>query len=416
MLPTDPRLSALRIVCLALTRAEDLQAVLDRELELNDDQRNKALITEIVYGYLRYRARIDYVVNLFLSKPQKLPFKLKILLGLAGYEIHFLDRVPDYASVSRAVDLSRRIFGRRMSGLINAVLRKVLKVDLFDEQIYKADNPGEIRFWSRYYSCPEWIVKMWKQSYGSQLCLEYLSQSLGKPPLGLREGRGWYGSTSMQHVEMRLGNSVLIKKDVPDMDKYLQADRVFRQSFAGQQALHKLGMKEWKGPVWDMCAGSGGKSLLMLDQGLKVYSSDVSIRRLKRCSKLSRDYDTFSHVFAASGKFPPLKNNPPTILIDAPCSGLGVLSRRPDIKWKRKPVDIDRLSITQTALLSSAASMVGNHGRIVYLTCTLCKNENERRINDFLYKHNNFTLENTFQTDPGQELREFFYGAVLKKS
>jgi len=413
----NPRLSAHKIVCQCLTGPRDLQDALDRELQNVCDSRDKALITEMVYGYLRFKGRIDFVLSLFLNNPNRLPHGLKILLGLAGYELFFLNRVPDYATVSGAVDLSKRLYGRIMSGLVNAVLRKASCVDIFSENTFKNDSPNEILFWSRFYSCPRWIVKMWKKAYKKDLCLKYLKQSMDKPPLGVRESRGNFGLiANPEHIALRLENSVLIKGNYPDLDRYLIEGSVFRQSFAGQQAMYELGMKNWSGPVWDMCAGSGGKTFLMLDRDLEVYSSDPSLKRLKNLKESERSYPGATRVFAASGESAPLKSAPATILIDAPCTGLGVLSRRPDIKWKRRPEDVGRLALIQTGLLNGASSVLNEQGRIVYLTCTLSPDENERRINDFLYEHKDFILEKNFQTDTRQELKEFFYGAVLKKT
>ncbi len=413
---TDPRLSAHKIVRQCLTGPADLQEALDRELQHVGDVRDKSLTTEIVYGYLRFRGRIDYVNSLFLDKPEKLSTSLKILLGLAGYEIFFLDRVPHYAAVSKAVDLCSRLYGRKMSGLVNAVLRKAARVDIFSEDLFKKDNPGETVFRSRFFSCPEWIVKMWTKAYGRDLCLDYLRQSLDKPPPGLREVKGYHGTiTDPRYLSRRIENCVLLKDGFPELDKCLTEGRFVRQSFAGQQAMFELGMKEWKQPVWDMCAGSGGKTFLMLDQGMKVYSSDTSLKRLKYLKRSATHYQNHVRMFAASGQSPALKVHPPTILIDAPCTGLGVLSRRPDIKWKRLSGDITALALIQAGLLKSAAMALNTGGIIIYLTCTLSKDENEKRVNDFLDEHDNFILKKMFQTDPGQGLKEFFFGAVLQK-
>jgi len=417
MPPKDPRLSAFNIVCQSLTGHRNLQEALDLELRKISSTRDKGLITEIVYGYLRFRGRIDFVLSLFLDKPRNLAPRLKILLGMAGYELFFLDRVPDYAAVSRAVDLSARLFGRKMSGLANAVLRKIADVDIFAENTFTKDNPEENLFWSRFYSCPLWIVKLWKKDYGRDLCLEYLKQSLAKPPLGIRQTKASQGLIDdPEYILQRKGNSFLIKDNYPEVDKYLHQGMVFRQSFAVSRAMHILGMKTWNQPVWDMCAGSGGKTFLMLDQGVSVYSSDVSLKRLNNLRKTAEMIRCDVRLFSASGEFPPLKSPPGTILIDAPCTGLGVLSRRPDIKWKRQPRDIHKLGVTQSGLLKGAASVSGDQCRIVYLTCTLNRDENERRISDFLYEHKNFILEQTFQTDALENLKEFFFGAVLKKN
>lgn len=416
MPPTDPRLSAFNIVCQSLTGHRNLQEALDLELQNIGIPRDKGLITEIVYGYLRFRGRIDFILSLFLDKPHNLPPRLKTLMGLAGYELFFLDRVPDYAAVSRAVDLSARLFGRKMSGLVNAVLRKTADVDIFAENTFTKDNPEENLFWSRFYSCPLWIVKLWKKDYGRDLCLEYLKQSLVKPPLGIRQTKTSHGVIdNPEYILQRKENSFLIKDNYPEIDKYLHQCRVFRQSFAAAQAMHILGMKTWNQPIWDMCAGSGGKTFLMLDQGISVYSSDLSYKRLDNLRKTADMLRCDARLFSASGEFPPLKYPPGTILIDAPCTGLGVLSRRPDIKWKRQPRDVHKLRLTQAGLLKGAASISDDQSRIVYVTCTLNRDENEHRISNFLHEHKNFILEQTFQTDASENLKEFFFGAVLNK-
>ena len=412
----DPGLISLKVVSHCLKGRADLQQILDTALQSVHEQRDRALITETVYGYLRLRGRIHHLINLFLKKPDKLPPDLNILLGLAGYELFFLDRIPAYAAVSRAVDLCAGLFGRRMSGLVNAVLRKVQELDIASENLFRQDKPAKTLFWSRFYSCPEWIVKMWRKSYGEELCLEYLKQSLGKPPLGLRENMNCKGILSdPQYVLQRISNSVLVRDNYPGLDAYLSQGLVFRQSYAGQQAVHELGIKNWPSPVWDMCAGSGGKSFLMLDQGLRIYSSDVNLHRLKKLKSTADNYGWSPYVFAASGRVPPLRSSLPAILVDAPCTGLGVISRRPDIKWKRRPHDVDKLSGIQAGLLKGAAQNLCSPGLIIYLTCTLSSNENELVINNFLKQHKDFDLEKTYLTSPRQGLGEFFFGVVLRK-
>ncbi len=413
----DPRSSAHEIVCQCLNGPTDLQQALDHGLENVHDARDKALITEIVYGYLRFRGRIDFVLDLSLDRPESLPPRLKILLGLAGYELFFLDRVPDYATVSRAVDLSARLFGRRMSGLVNAVLRRTARVDIFSENTFTRDRPDKDLFWSRFYSCPRWIVKMWEKAYGNDLCLEYLKQSLDKPLPGVREPKGFHGVIAEpEYIVERMGSSVLLKDNYPQLDQLLRQGRIISQSFAVPRTMHGLGMKGWAQPVWDMCAGSGGKTFLMLDQGMDVFSSDLNLKRLRNLKQAAHAYGYKPLIFAAHGDLAPLRSFPGTILIDAPCTGLGVLSRRPDIKWKRQPQDIRSLTGIQAGLLRNAASLSGDEGRIVYLTCTLSRDENEGRVNGFLREQRDFIVEKMFQTDVRQNLKEFFFGAVLKKA
>lgn len=412
----NPRLSANKVVFDCLINKKDLQEVLDNELVNISDARDRGFVTEVVYGYLRYKGRLDFLVDSHLDKPGKLPIKLRLLLGLAGYELFFLDRVPDYATVSCAVDLCRKLSNQKMTPLVNALLRKIALKDIHSFNTFRKDKPSDVVFWSRFYSCPLWIVKSLNKAYGAEMCLSYLKQTLEKPPLGLRAVSGFPEISGQdEFVLQKMGNSLLLRDGSPEIESLIQQGRFFRQSFAGQQAMRELGMNQWSQPVWDMCAGSGGKTLLMLDQGLDVYSSDVSFRRLRNLSSISKKFGYESLIFAASGTHLPLKNYPGTILIDAPCSGLGVLSRRPDIKWKRSPSDVARLARIQTSLLDSAARSVQSGGRIVYITCTVGKKENETKAHDFLYKHKDFSLEKMYQTDLNQGLNEFFFGSVLKK-
>ncbi|RQD64733.1 MAG: Fmu (Sun) domain-containing protein [Desulfonatronovibrio sp. MSAO_Bac4] len=413
----NPRLSANKVVFECLVNKKDLQEALSKELEQISDPRDRGFVTEVVYGYLRYKGRLDFLIDLHLDRPGKLPMKLRVLLGLAGYELFFLDRVPDYATVSSAVDLCRKLSGRNMTSLVNALLRKMVHKDINSIDTFKKDNPSDVVFCSRFYSCPLWVVKVLSRDYGAEFCLAYLRQTLEKPPLGVRVKGSFFDLWDQdKFVLQKEGNSLLLRDGCPEIESLIQQGRVFRQSFAGQMAMRELGMNQWSVPVWDMCAGSGGKSLLMLDQGLNVYSSDVSFRRLSNLSSISRKYGYESLIFAASGTYPPLKKHSATILIDAPCSGLGVLSRRPDIKWKRSLTDVKRLTKTQADLLDSAAKSVQSGGRIVYITCTIGKKENQTQVNDFLYKYKNFSLEKKYQTDLKQGLNEFFFGVVLKKN
>ncbi|WP_045216755.1 transcription antitermination factor NusB [Desulfonatronovibrio magnus] len=413
----NPRVTALKVVSQCLHMNMALQKALDQELLKIADQRDKGFVTELVYGSLRHKGRLDYMINSLLQQPDKLPAKVRLILVLAGYELFYMDRVPHYATLSSFVHLCKNIFGRKMASLVNAVLRKLAHEDLFDQQNFQKDNPSQLEFWSRYYSCPLWIVKMWKKDYGADACLEYLKQSLEQPPLSVREDSDCQGILNLEEYIMdRKGSSVLLKPDYPDVEQYIRKGKVYRQSFAGQLAMHKAGMSRWENPVWDMCAGSGGKSMLMLNHDKRVFSSDVHFKRLKNLKEQCVLNGRKLSVFTADGDCPPLRIMPGTVLIDAPCSGLGVLSRRPDIKWKRRIADVRKLAMTQKILLQSAARVTTDNGRVVYITCTLSRKENEIQINDFLYKFKHFQLEDMFSTDTALDLKESFFAAVLRKS
>lgn len=414
--PGDPRDMALEVVCAALRGQKSLQDVLDRTLKKIPDPRDKSLVTELSYGYLRYRGRMDFAVAWFLSAPRKLPFKLKTMMGLAAYELFFLDRVPSYATISRTVDLGKHRFGSKMGSLINAVLRQVTSVDVQDPGFFQRDHPSDLDFCSRFYSCPKWIVKTWFKDYGREQAIRYLEQSLKKPPLGLRlaPGAGDPDLDNSLFLERR-GPSLCLSQEHPEVSRWEEQGLAFRQSFAGQKALWETGMTTWPSPVWDACAGRGGKALLMESQGLKIWASDYHLPRLQGLVQQIREQGRDISVFAARGEEPPLQAAPGTVLLDVPCTGLGVLSRRPDIKWKRTPKEMNLMLGTQKALLDAAARILPGGGELIYMTCTLSRAENETQMEHFLSRHKDFELIQTYLTDPAENLGEFFFAARMRR-
>ncbi len=410
----DPRSLALRVVVESLRPGRDLQMVLDRNMDPGLDPRDKGLITELAYGYLRYKGRLDFVVSSFLSNPGRLPPRLKVLMGLAAYELFFLKRIPEYATVSSAVNLARKEFGPRMASLVNAVLRQTVGVNCFDPGFYRRDKPDEAVFLSRFYSCPEWIIRMWIKDYGARAALKYLRQSLQKPLPGFRIAPGVdEGALSGLRVAQKIGSSVLIAEGKPRLDELEKKGLIFRQSFAGQKAMWELGLGQWPSPVWDMCAGRGGKALLLSTQDLDVWASDPHLHRLTGLKRLAVEQKQDIKVFAARGQDLPLKKNPATVLVDAPCTGLGVLGRRPDTKWKRKSVDVRALKKNQQELLEASADVLSSGGMLIYLTCTLSRAENEDQVERFLNAHQDFELIRLYTTDPAEEPGEFFFGVSM---
>jgi 16S rRNA (cytosine967-C5)-methyltransferase len=146
-----------------------------------------------------------------------------------------------------------------------------------------------------------------------------------------------------------------------------------------------------------------------------VLASDVHLGRIKGLKGEARRLKSTFPYFVGSSFYPPLKIRPSTILLDVPCSGLGVLSRRPDIKWKRKPKDIQKVISVQSRMLKCAASLLPQGGELIYVTCTLNPDENEEQIKRLVKENKSLQLIRTFQTDEQKGLKEFFFGARLRK-
>lgn len=411
---------------------QDVQAALDAALaDSTLDPRDRGLATELVYGYLRLCGRIDFALSGFLKNPAAVPVPVRRILGLAAYEILYCAKVPAYASVDWAVSAVRRAGGKGLSGMANAVLRRVAADPrVFDDPgFYRRDRPTESVHLSRYFSCPEWIVSLWLGAFGSEATRALLAAQAEPAPLGLRVNRTRDGARGLFDALAALPGVLWAEFPtlaVPtgtdfaaagfNLAELLAAGAVSRQSAAAQRILYQLGLADWPEPVFDACAGRGGKTLLLAEAGKRVFAADMHAARL---SALPREAARLGlppiPAFRASATRMPLAAPPGAILLDAPCSGLGVLSRRPDSKWRRNPEDIAGLVRLQGAMLESAYAALAPGGRIVYVTCTVNPAENEKAVDRLGSRHRDLQLEAEIAAGPETLLGETFYGAVLRK-
>ena len=411
---------------------QDVQAALDLALAASDiDPRDRGLATELVYGYLRLCGRLDWILSRFLKNPGAVPFPVRRILGLAVYEILYCSRVPVYASVDWAVSAVRRAAGKGLSGMANAVLRRVAgAVGGFDDpNFYCPDRCGETQYLSRYFSCPEWIVSLWLHAYGPADTRKFLESQIDPAPLGLRVNRSKPGAQALFDAlaalpDVRLASfptvAVPAGADLAaagiHLGEALADGSLSRQSAAAQQILYNLGLDDWDDPIFDACAGRGGKTLLLAEAGKRVMAGDMYAAKLASLGAESARLGLPAiPAFRASATRIPLKTPPATILLDAPCSGLGVLARRPDAKWRRRPEDVAGLVRLQRAMLEAAYAALAPGGRIVYVTCTANPAENEKAVDRLGSRHRELVLETEIPVAPDPVLGETFYGAVLRK-
>lgn len=424
--PEPPaRRMALEALRLCLDQGRDIQAALDRTLTESPaaEPGDAALATELAYGYLRFRGRLDFLLDILLAAPGRTSSAMRRILGLAAYEILFLQSVPAYASVDWAVEIIRRRLGRTMGNVANAVLRALVRLDgaPLREDYFRERAAGDVAFLSAWYSCPPWLVRLWIGAYGRETAEAFLRASLCVPPPGVRVNRLHpFGAKLFRRLEplaaatsawgMALGNW-------PDfLDEAVSLGQATRQSFATQRILDSLEPQEWPEPVLDACAGRGGKTFLLREAGKTVWASDVNAFRLRQLRAEGLRLGLFVPAFLSPGQGPyPLRHAPRTVFLDAPCSGLGVLSRRPDIKWKRTARDCRQLAGLQRELLDGAAGLLPAGGVLAYVTCTLHPEENERQVERFLRDWPAFHLVCRERTDADSGLGEFFYGSVLRK-
>ncbi|SFL52989.1 16S rRNA (cytosine967-C5)-methyltransferase [Desulfomicrobium norvegicum] len=421
--------SARRLVMDILRRTldnnQDLQAAVDDVLSASSaTPQDKGLATELAYGYLRMRGRIDFLLSQLLKNPVQTSPIMKRILGVAIYELLFLSRIPDYATLDWAVTLVRERLDQTMGKVANGVLRSLLRLGLAVrfEDYYQTKTAGHDQFLSAWYSCPKWLVRMWLNSYGKERTQAFLQATLGAPPLGVRINRGHARAeelrNNLQPLKLDSSNWGFAVTQWPEfLQQAVSEGAATRQSLAAQKIMDFLGVDHWPSPVLDACAGRGGKTYLVAERGKSVWASDVNVFRLRQLKAEGARLGFDIPAFRAQGQGPyPLLQMPRTVFLDVPCSGLGVISRRPDIKWKRTAADCAGLVALQGEILRAAADILTSGGCLAYVTCTLNPEENEKQIERFTRDHPSFSCLRQSTSDPSEGLGEFFYGAVLRKS
>ncbi len=423
----SPRLAALEIVQQSL-QGQDLQAALSSGLANNRlNPGDAALCTRICYYYLRLKGRLEFILQSLCAKRLKhLPNRAIYCLGLGLFELLYLSRVPDYATVYWYVEYSKTNLPQGLTPMINAVLRKAAreKQQLLEPGFYKQDRPGHSLFLSRYYSCPQWLADFWLRNYGREKSELLLANSLDPPLVGLRINQTRPEAEQLlqlmlqeNSLRQRLGYGMALEGapgSVPELEKQ---GLLSRQSLASQQAILQLNPEQWRQPVWEACAGHGGKTALLLENNRQgLWASDISADKIKQVrQELLRLHLPQIPLFAAdAAREPPLGQRPATVVLDAPCSGLGVLSRRPDIKWKLRKRDLGTLSRLQGRMLRSCLDILPSKGRIYYLTCTLNPEENQAQIRHLLSRAD-IAQYQEYPPDLESGLREYFYAAWLQK-
>jgi 16S rRNA (cytosine967-C5)-methyltransferase len=410
----------------------DLQAALDAVLSRPGlDPRDTALAAELAYGHARLRGRTEFLLSRHLKNPAGLPPPVLAAMALAAHEILHLDRIPAYASVDWAVNRIKAVSGARLAGVANAVLRRMADEAPHLAGLEACRTPGadETTALSRHFSCPAWIVASWRESFGDAAARAFLAAQIAAPPTGLRVNARKPGAESLFETLAALPGRVAAAYPTLalapgtdfsghglDLEGLLAAGRVSRQSAAAQRVLAALRPEDWPGPVFDACAGRGGKTMHLVEAtDHAVWAADVHRGRLRA---LTRERLRLGlpdiPVFAASGLYPPLGRKPGTVLLDAPCSGLGVLARRPDAKWKRTPKDVADLARIQYGLLETALRTVAPGGLVVYVTCTLTPAENGGLVERFAAETPGVRIETRLDPDPASPLGEFFFAATLR--
>jgi 16S rRNA (cytosine967-C5)-methyltransferase len=379
--------------------------------------RDRALLTELVYGTLRWRGKIDAQLTRQLRRPlNDSEVFIRNLLRVTVYQLLFLDKIPDYAAVDEAVRLAKTHNGRKVAGFVNGVLRNVLRDR---ERVAGSEPPSDsTTALAIEVSHPEWLVRRWIEEFGREEAVALMLANNQKPPLVVRANTMKTTREELLKLFRQNGITAEPSRWSPQGVSISGGPAVMRmpgfeeglfqvQAEASQHIGYLLSPKSGE-HVLDACAAPGGKTThlaeLMGDTG-EVLATDRSARGVRKIiesaarlglkSIQSRCVD-ITHESSPSDR--PFDR----ILVDAPCSGLGTLRAHPEIKWRRNEADIARLSGVQSELLNRVADRLKPAGVLVYSTCTLSRAENEAVVEDFLKRHSGFELEDAAEHLPDE--------------
>ncbi|MBN1831043.1 MAG: 16S rRNA (cytosine(967)-C(5))-methyltransferase RsmB [Deltaproteobacteria bacterium] len=386
-----------------------LDDIFQQNPQLNE--RDKAFFNHLVHGVLRWRLRLDWIIEQKSDFPlEKISSTVLNILRLALYQIYFLDRVPQSAAVDEAVQESKAHAPKHVVSFVNGILRRICREK--NEIPFPDQKTDPVHYLSTFYAYPSWLVERYIEDWGMKFTEELLSAGNRIPGLTLRTNRLRIDRQGLMEFLEKEGIQAYPTSHTPEGIQVEglrgKPDEIasFKQGLfqvqdeAAQITSHLLAPQPGEA-ILDLCAGLGGKTThlaeLTQDKAL-LLALDISHQRLvslaRTCERLGLQGITSTVADASESLSGLLHAEFDRILLDAPCSGWGVVSRHPDGKWSRNNRDIDRLSQIQGRMLDEAVPLLRSGGRLLYVTCTLLKEENEGVVNAALERHQDLLLLN----------------------
>lgn len=401
------------------------------------DKQDRAFITRLTEGTLEYLIRIDAAINRYSKvRVNKMKPVIREILRMSAYQILFMERVPDSAACNEAVKLARKRKFQGLTGFVNGVLRNLSR----EKDTLEFPDPSE-RF-----SIPEWMLSMWEESYGNEKAEQIAASFLEERPLTVRCNESLASpedikkSLSLQGITARdtaFSNTVLSIKGYD----YLDTVEAFQKGFLTVQdpssALVGLVASPIPGDlVLDVCSAPGGKALHVADllkgtgmveaRDLTEYKISLVEENIARCGFSNMR----TRVWDASVPDLSMKGKADIVIADLPCSGLGIIGKKPDIKFRLKKEELAKLAGLQREILSVVSDYVKPGGTLIYSTCTIDRLENEENaewiIKELPFKKKDirdrlpeclkeYCSENQIQLLPGIHPSDGFFIAAFER-
>jgi len=392
----------------------ELRNVLDRaELSAADS----GLATELVYGTIQRRLTLDFVLSQFVGG-KKVQTWVRNLLLLSLYQIRFLDRIPARAAVHEAVEIAKRRGHQGIASMVNGVLRNVLRQPDVWERLPKGDLAAQIAVT---HSHPEWLVRQWLKRYGEEVTRAICEANNRAPHTSIRVNPLKIAKdelmAKLREEGSEVRSSALSEQGILLNGGHAAGTRWFKEGCYTVQDESSMLVASAVAPqpgmrVLDACAAPGGKTThlaeVMGNRG-EIIANDVHLHKrdliVTAAKRLGISIiepivgDALDLPERGLGTFD-------RILLDAPCTGFGVIRRKPDLKWNKSLEDVRSIAQLQDLLLVSLSGMVAPGGTLVYSTCTIEPRENEEIVRRFADKHPEFVLDSTLRDDLPEAVRD----------
>jgi len=410
----DARETALRVLTSLRTAGAWADAALKAQLDHGElSGPDAALTTRLVYGVIQNRLLLDFWIGAYCSqKPDHLQYPLADILRLGAYQIVFLDKIPDSAAVNEAVNMTKAVGRAKASGLVNAVLRKIVANK---GSLPYPEKENSVKYLSITESHPQWIVKRLLPILGPEETAAFLRIDNQPAPMTVQVNPL---KTTAEALTAELEAAGIAAKPHSWVPGCLElggtgdlrrlpafVDGKFMVQDAAAHLVTCAAGAEAGSRIIDVCAAPGGKSFAlameMKDRG-EIFACDLHASKLSRIREgASRLGLTCIQAVQADGREqnPQWVGTADAVLVDAPCSGLGIIRKKPDIRYK-KPDELLMLPVIQQAILENAASYVRPGGTLVYSTCTILPEENQQVVDSFLAGHPDFAREGFALPEP----------------
>lgn len=405
-----------------------------RQNRKNLDEKDIGLISELVYGVTIWRLTLDEIIKKYSKiKLKKISPWIINILRMGIYQIIFLDKIPKSAAVNESVNLAKRYGHSSSSNFVNAILRKVEKTD-YDDFFEIEDDIDRI---SKTTSMPKWIVEELVKGNGIKIAEQICKNSNLKPNITIRVNRLKIAKKELiqkleqkgieckepENEEMNTQDFLILSKvkNIENLQEFKDGFFTIQDLSAGQAA--KILDPRPVEMVLDACSAPGGKTTylaeLMENKG-KIKAWDIHEHRTKLVEQNANRLGINiieTQVKDATQYDKNLDEKFDKILLDVPCLGIGVIKRKPDIKWQRKPEDIEEITLIQRKILENCSKYLKKGGTLVYSTCSILKEENEEIVIKFLSENKQFEIdgENMVNILPNKEKDGFFICKIYRK-